>query len=110
MKKTKPSAPNFYESLASSFPEFMTAVAGLGVAVKKAGPLDETAIHLIQLAGAAASRSEGAVHSHTRRALAAGVSPEAIRHALIALTSTVGFPTVVAALTWAEDQIRKQQG
>jgi 4-carboxymuconolactone decarboxylase len=109
MKQTDISAPNFYESLSSNFPEFMKAVEGLGVAVKQAGPLDERTVHLIQLAGAAASRSEGAVHSHTRRALAAGVTPEAIRHALIALTSTVGFPTVVASLTWAEDQIRKQR-
>lgn len=99
--------PNFYESLSERHPEFMEAVKALGTTVRKAGPLDEQTLHLVQLCAAAASRSEGAVHSHTRRALAAGVSPEAIRHALIALTSTVGFPNVVAALSWAEDELSK---
>jgi len=97
--------PNLYESLSAQFPEFMEAVTTLGATVRKAGPLDEQTIHLVQLAAAAASRSEGAVHSHTRRALGAGASPEAIRHTLIALTSTIGFPNVVAALSWAEDQL-----
>lgn len=97
--------PNFYQSLASRHPGFMQALDALGAAVRQAGPLDEPTVQLVQLAAAAAARSEGGVHSHVRRALACGVSPEAIRHALIALTSTVGFPTVVAALSWAEDQL-----
>jgi 4-carboxymuconolactone decarboxylase len=99
--------PNFYESLSTRHPDFMRAVEALGTSVKQAGPLDEQTLHLVQLAAAAASRSEGAVHSHTRRALACGVHPDAIRHTLIALTSTVGFPTVVASLSWAEDQLKK---
>jgi 4-carboxymuconolactone decarboxylase len=108
MSNTGSSRPNFYESLSSRHPEFMKAVEALGTAVKQSGPLDEQTVHLVQLAAAAASRSEGAVHSHTRRALACGVHPDAIRHTLIALTSTVGFPTVVASLSWAEDQLSKQ--
>ncbi|MDT4870579.1 Carboxymuconolactone decarboxylase family protein [compost metagenome] len=75
----------------------------LGAVVRQAGPLDELSLQLIQLAAAAASHSEGAVHSHTRRALEAGASPAHIHHALLALTSTIGFPTVIAALSWAED-------
>jgi alkylhydroperoxidase/carboxymuconolactone decarboxylase family protein YurZ len=98
--------PNFYRQLAGEYPKFMQALDGLGVAVRQAGPLDEKTIHLVQLAAAAASRSEGAVHSHTRRVLACGATAEEVRHALIALTSTIGFPNVVAALTWAEDQLR----
>jgi alkylhydroperoxidase/carboxymuconolactone decarboxylase family protein YurZ len=56
---------------------------------------------IIILAAAAAIRSEGSVHSHVRRAKEAGATPAEIRHALLLLTSTVGFPTVAAALTWA---------
>ena len=51
----------------------------------------------VQLA-AAAVRSEGAVHSHTRRALAVGAQTDEIYHTLILLTSTIGFPNVLAAL------------
>jgi alkylhydroperoxidase/carboxymuconolactone decarboxylase family protein YurZ len=67
------------------------------------GPLDSKQLHLVQLAAAAAIRSEGAVHSHARRALAEGVTPDEIRHALISLTSTIGFPNVTASLSWCED-------
>ena len=101
--------PNFYRGLADRHPAFMQALDDLGVAVRQSGPLDEKTVQLVQLAAAAATRSEGAVHSHTRRALSCGVTPEAIRHAIIALTSTVGFPTVVAALSWAEDQLAQAE-
>ncbi len=95
--------PKQYLKLKESYPGLMDAVADLGKAASQAGPLDEKIGQLIQLAGAVAQRSEGAVHSHARRALAAGASPEEIRHAVILLTSTLGFPNVSAALSWVDD-------
>jgi 4-carboxymuconolactone decarboxylase len=95
--------PSFYLKVKEQYPEYFDAVESLGEAVRRAGPLDEKTLHLIQLAAAAASRSEGAVHSHVRRALKCGAKPEEIRHALLALTSTIGFPNVTAALSWAGD-------
>jgi 4-carboxymuconolactone decarboxylase len=95
--------PGFYLLMQKKHPEYVAALEALGEAARKAGPLDEKTLHLVQLAAAAASRSEGAVHSHTRRALDAGASAEEIRHALMAVTSTIGFPNVTAALSWAED-------
>jgi 4-carboxymuconolactone decarboxylase len=97
--------PVFYQKMRKQHPAFFEALESLGEAVRKAGPLDEKTVHLVQLAAAAASRSEGAVHSHTRRAIDAGASPAEVRHALIALTSTIGFPNVTAALSWAEDML-----
>jgi AhpD family alkylhydroperoxidase len=85
------------------YPDMMNALEALGAATTAAGPLDERTSQLIQLGAAAATRSEGAVHSHTRRALKAGASPDDVRHALVLLTSTIGFPNVVAALSWADD-------
>jgi AhpD family alkylhydroperoxidase len=95
--------PKHYEKLTQRYPEYMQAVEALGEMVHKQGPLEPKFAQLVQLAAAVAQRSEGAVHSHTRRALKAGASPEEIRHAVILLTSTLGFPTVSAALTWVED-------
>lgn len=95
--------PKTYQDLKKRNRAFVDAVETLGKTVKQAGPLDEKTAQLIQLAAAAAIRSEGSVHSHVRRALDAGAAPEEIRHALILLTSTIGFPTVVAGLTWAGD-------
>jgi alkylhydroperoxidase/carboxymuconolactone decarboxylase family protein YurZ len=48
-------------------------------------------------------RSEGAVHSHARRALEAGAKPEELYHALLLITSTIGFPTISAAISWVDD-------
>jgi len=84
-------------------PQLLDAVEALGAAVAKAGPLSEKTRQLVQLAAAAAIRSEGAVHSHARRAVKAGASAEEVRHTIMLLTSTIGFPTVVAAMTWADD-------
>lgn len=95
--------PKHYRKLRERHRTFIDAIETLGQAVKEAGPLDGKSAQLIQLAGAAAIRSEGSVHSHVRRAREAGASPEEIRHALILLTSTIGFPTVAAALAWAGD-------
>ncbi len=106
MAKSKP--PKVYLQLKRQHPRFFAAVDGLGQAVRKEGPLDEKTAQLVQLAAAAAIRSEGAVHSHARRALAAGASAAEIRHALIMLTSTIGFPNVVAALSWSEDVLGKK--
>jgi 4-carboxymuconolactone decarboxylase len=98
--------PGFYVSLTKKHPQYVAAVEALGHAVRESGPLDSKLLHLVQLAAAAAIRSEGAVHSHTRRAIEEGVSPDEIRHAVIALTSTIGFPNVTAALSWCEDVFR----
>jgi AhpD family alkylhydroperoxidase len=95
--------PGFYQNIKSDYPELLEAVEALGEAARQAGPLDEKTLHLVQLSAAAATRSEGAVHSHTRRALEAGASREEICHALIAVTNTIGFPNVTAALSWADD-------
>ena len=97
-----------YQLMKRRYPELMKAVERLGE-VAAAGPLDEKIKQLVQLGAAAALRSEGAVHSHTRRALECGATAEEVRHALLLLTTTIGFPTVVAALSWADDVIDKQR-
>jgi alkylhydroperoxidase/carboxymuconolactone decarboxylase family protein YurZ len=49
------------------------------------------------------------VHSHARRALEAGATAEEIRHAVISITSTIGFPNARAALSWADDVLGKMR-
>lgn len=102
MSSKKPMPKNF-QSIVRQYPRYMAALDAVGEAAAKAGPLAEKTRHLVQVAAAAAIRSEGAVHSHTRRALAAGATSEEIQHAVITTTSTIGFPNVMAALTWVTD-------
>jgi 4-carboxymuconolactone decarboxylase len=100
--------PKWYASLEKKYPKFIDAVQELGKAVRQEGPLDKKTAHLVQLAAATALRSEGAVHSHAKRAVEAGAKPEEICHAIILLTSTIGFPTVSAALSWVGDIISEE--
>jgi AhpD family alkylhydroperoxidase len=102
--------PGWYSFIKEKHENFIKALEQLGEAVRQEGPLDDKTAHLIQLAAAAASRSEGAVHSHTRRALKAGATPEEIYHAIILLTSTIGFPPTSAALSWVYDILGEEKG
>ena len=95
--------PKHFQRLAKHYPEYVTAVEKLGAAAKGAGPLEPKIAELIQLAAAAAVHSEGSVHSHARRALKAGATADEVNHALLLLTSTIGFPAVAAALSWVDD-------
>ena len=102
--------PKFYSANKKKFKEFFDALENLGNVTKKQGPFDEKTAQLIQLAAAAAIRSEGSVHSHTRRAIVAGAKPDEIYHTIILLTTTFGYPTVAAALSWVDDVVGKKQG
>ena len=94
-----------YRWLLQKFSTVMERHQDLGKAVREAGPIDEKNSQLIQLGAAAAIRAEGSVHSHVKRALDAGASTEEIYHTIVLLTSTIGFPAVAAALSWAKDII-----
>ncbi len=95
--------PGWYSFIKKHHGKFIDALEKLGETVRQEGPLDAKTSHLIQLAAAAAIRSEGSVHSHARRALKAGAKPEEIYHTIILLASTIGFPNTSAALSWVFD-------
>lgn len=92
-----------YEIVKEYHPDFIDAVDKLGQVTKKAGPVSAKYAQLIQLAASIACRSEGAVHSHTKRALDEGATPEEIRHTVLILTNTLGFPNVMAGMSWVND-------
>lgn len=101
MSSEKPNS--HYQYLVNTFPEVLTAVENLGSTIRTAGPLDRKTTELIQLGVAAAAQSTGAVHSHAKRAMAAGATVEEVQHALLVLISTIGFPKIAAALAWIQD-------
>jgi len=100
--------PDHYSKLRARFKDYFDALDNLGEKARHAGPLDDKSAHLIQLAAAAAIFSEGSVHSHARRALLAGATEEELYHTLLIITSTVGFPTVAAAISWLEDVLQNR--
>ena len=98
--------PKSYESFRKTYPEIWKAYDRLGGLVHGAGPLDKKHRELIKLAMAIGARLEGAVHSHTHRALDEGAKAEEIYHVVLLGLTTVGFPQTIAALTWVEEVLR----
>ncbi len=90
-------------------PDIADAYHHLGDAVHRAGPLDEKTRALVKLGISTGARLEGAVHSHTRKALAAGARPNEIRHAVMLALPTIGLPSMMAALSWVDDVIPKSK-
>lgn len=109
MRDKKYPSRTYYE-VSKCYPNVMESLKELGVTVRNAGPLDEKITHLIQLAAAAANNSEGAVHSHARRALEAGANTQEIYHSLILLIPTCGFPRAMAAISWCRDILEGECG
>lgn len=95
--------PKAAGKLAEKHPKIWEFYNALANECSTTGPLSERERRLVKLALAAGNGSEGAVHSHTRRALTEGLSPEDLRHVALLAIPTLGFPKAVAALTWIED-------
>ncbi|MCB9960137.1 MAG: carboxymuconolactone decarboxylase family protein [Rhodospirillaceae bacterium] len=92
----------------ADYPEVWDAFTALGKACGEAGPLDARTRHLVKLAIALAGRSEGATHSHVRRALGDGVPVEELRHVALLAAPTLGLQAAVAGLTWIDDIARAE--
>lgn len=95
--------PFSYERFKKEFPEVEKEYEKLANKCHASGPLDEKSRRLIKLGIAIGSGSEGAVKSHTRRAVDMGISPEEIQHAVLLALTTIGFPKMIAAMNWVND-------
>lgn len=95
--------PSAAGDVAKAYPQIWKAYSDLGEACANAGPLDQKSLRLIKLALAIGAASEGATHSHTRRAIAAGITSDELKQVAMLAVPTLGFPRAVAALTWIED-------
>ena len=95
--------PKVYVAFRDSFPDVAAALDGLGKAADDAGPLDQRTVRLVKLGAAIGCSSEGAVRSNARKALAAGATPDELRHAAILAFTTCGFPAGIAGLGWIDE-------
>jgi len=102
------SLPRTYESFSQRYRKVWEAYDRLANACHQAGPVNEKNRALVKLAISIGARMEGAVHSHTRRSLAAGATPREIRHVVLLGVTTIGFPSSMAAFSWVEDVLKKR--
>jgi len=96
--------------MAGEHPEVWAAFQHLGERASRAGPLDARTRRLIHLALAIAAGSEGATHSHARRARSEGISPEELEHVATLAITAVGWSQAIKGLTWVRDITHARPG
>jgi alkylhydroperoxidase/carboxymuconolactone decarboxylase family protein YurZ len=100
--------PKRYKKFIQDYPEVAKNYEGMVDAVKVCGPLDEKTVAMIKLAISTGARLEGAVHSHARKALKSGCTPEELKHVVMIAMPTLGLPSTMAAFSWLEDVIGEE--
>lgn len=116
-RKSEPSAasdspnvklPGAALDIAHEHPDLWKAFQHLGEQASRAGPLDARTRRLIHLAFAMAAGSEGATHSHARRAASEGLSPQELDHVALLGITTMGWSQAIKGLTWVRDVTQAQ--
>ncbi|MCJ7555106.1 MAG: carboxymuconolactone decarboxylase family protein [Ignavibacteriaceae bacterium] len=101
--------PKQFQKFSEDYPEVAKAYEQLGTTVHNSGPLDNKTRALIKLALSTGARLEGAVHSHTRKALEAGLSKDEIKQTILLALPTIGLPSTMAAMSWVQDITDKKE-
>jgi AhpD family alkylhydroperoxidase len=87
-----------YTMFKKDFPGINAGHEALGEKIhKESGPLPEKLRWLIKIAVSGASRHHLALETHIKKAREAGATEAEIKHALLLLIQTVGFPTFMEA-------------
>jgi 4-carboxymuconolactone decarboxylase len=102
--------PAVYQRFVAEYPEVTEAQHELSRLAHEAGPWSPAERRLAKLGIAVGSASPGAVRSHARKALAEGITAEALRHVAVLAVSTAGFPVAVAAYAWVNEVIDAEAG
>ena len=102
--RTKPRAWKRFEA---RYPAAATAYDALSEVCRCSGPLDEQTIALAKLAVSVGGTIDRTVHIHAKKALRAGVSPDALRQVALIALPTIGLPRALDALRWIEESIEE---
>ncbi len=87
-----------FHKFKEDFPQVYAGHQDLGIEIhENSGPLPEKTRCLLKIAISGASRHLFALETHIAKAREAGVSDEEIKHALLLLMQTTGFPTLMEA-------------
>jgi alkylhydroperoxidase/carboxymuconolactone decarboxylase family protein YurZ len=103
MPTPKDKIPKRFTHFMEKYPDIGIAYFKLGEAVHQAGPLDDKTRALIKVAISGGAKLEGGFHSHVRKAIQAGVTREELQHVALLALPTLGFPSMMALLSWIDD-------
>ncbi len=99
--------PEVYKDFFKRYPGIGKAIDEVAQICQTSGPLEKETIELVKLGIAIGLNSEGAVRSHTRRALKVGISADKVRQVVLLAFTTAGFPHSIAAYKWSEEVLAK---
>jgi alkylhydroperoxidase/carboxymuconolactone decarboxylase family protein YurZ len=99
--------PGIFKQFTSKYPKLGDAHQEIGQAVQAYGPLDRKTLELIKIGISVGAGLETATRSHVRQALQHGASEAEIEQAILLAYNTVGWPRMIAAWTWARQQIER---
>jgi alkylhydroperoxidase/carboxymuconolactone decarboxylase family protein YurZ len=102
--------PVRFQQFSEKHPRIAEAYESLASECNNSGPLSAKERCLAKLGIAIGSGMEGSVHSQVRKALDAGLRRDEIEQAFLLAMTAIGFPRMMAALTWAEDILNKETG
>ena len=98
--------PRHYSDFVARYPDLGRAWQQARTEEER-GPLDPRAQRLVKLGIAIATGQQGATHSAARKALAAGLEPEALYQVVALAATIIGFPAAVAAFGWVRDVLEE---
>jgi alkylhydroperoxidase/carboxymuconolactone decarboxylase family protein YurZ len=99
--------PNTFKQFVSKYPKLGAAHEDIGKAVESYGPLDRKTLQLIKIGISVGAGLETATRSHVRQALQHGATAAEIEQAVLLAYNTIGWPRMIAAWTWARQQIER---
>jgi 4-carboxymuconolactone decarboxylase len=87
-----------FQKFKEDFPRIYAGHEELGIEIHdNSGPLPEKTRWLVKIAISAASRHLSALETHIAKGKEAGVTDDEIKHTLLLLMQTTGFPTLMEA-------------
>jgi alkylhydroperoxidase/carboxymuconolactone decarboxylase family protein YurZ len=87
-----------FRTFKEDFPQVYARHEELGIEIhENSGPLPEKVRWLLKIAISGGSRHLSALETHITKAKEAGVTDEEIKHTLLLLMQTAGFPTLMEA-------------
>jgi 4-carboxymuconolactone decarboxylase len=101
--------PERFRMFSEKYPGIAAAYENIAKECHQLGPLSARDRALVKLGVAAGSQIEGSVRSQVRKSLDLGMTPDEIRHAIILSLTAIGYPRMMAALTWTEDILNKEE-
>jgi len=99
--------PRSWKRFEARYPAVAAAYDELSDVCRCAGPLDDQTVALAKLAVSVGGGIDRTVHMHAKKALRAGVSPEALRQVALLALPTIGLPRALDALRWIEESLEE---